>query len=125
MGLRWKNITAKEEISRSMNIITRTELNDKNLGKAINTIKSLSNESKIHSIWITQSELTKLDQVIKRDLRKNNLLGQEATDERLYIKRNDMGRRLKPLTEGYEETRLFVECCILVSDNGWIKEAWK
>ena len=118
MGLRWKNITAKEEISRSMNIIIRTELNDKNLGKAINTIKSLSNESKIHSIWTTQSELTKLDQVIKTDSRKNNLLGREATNERLYIKRKDMGRRLKPLREGYEETRLFVGCYILVSDNG-------
>ena len=27
----------KEEISRRMNIITRTELNDKNLAKAVNT----------------------------------------------------------------------------------------
>ena len=33
----------------------------------------------------TQYELTELDQVIKRDSRKNNMLGQRASNERLYM----------------------------------------
>ena len=38
-GIKKKEVynRVKEEISRRMNIITRTELNDKNLAKAINT----------------------------------------------------------------------------------------
>ena len=38
-GIKKKEVynIVKEEIGRRMNIITRTELNDKNLGKAINT----------------------------------------------------------------------------------------
>ena len=34
---------------------------------------------------LTQYELTELDQVIKRDSRKNNMLGQQASNERLYM----------------------------------------
>ena len=76
----------KEEISRRMNIIARTELNDKNLVKAINTKVITVTAYSINVCNFIQSELTKLDQVIKRDLRKNNKLGQQASNERLYIK---------------------------------------
>ena len=41
------------------------------------------------------------------------------------MKRKDRGRGLKSLREIYEETRLRVGFCMLVSDNRWIKEAWK
>ena len=41
------------------------------------------------------------------------------------MKRKDRGRGLKSLREVYEETRLRVGFCMLVSDNRWIKEAWK
>ena len=73
----------------------------------------------------TQSELPELDQVIKRDLRKNNMLGRQASDERLYMKGKDGGRGLKSLREVYKKTRLRVGCYMFVSDNRWIKEAWK
>ena len=69
--------------------------------------------------------LRELDQVIKRDLRKNNMLGQQANNEQFYIRRKDAGRGLKSLKEVYEETRLRVGCYMLVPDNRWIKEAWK
>ena len=49
----------KEEISRKMNIITRTELNDKNLIKAINM--------KVIPVSAYPMNVCKLDQVIKRD----------------------------------------------------------
>ena len=73
----------------------------------------------------SQFELTELDQVIKRDLGKNNMLERQANNERLYKKRKDGGRELKSLREVREETRLRVGCYMFVSDNRWIKEAWK
>ena len=115
----------KEEINRRMNIITRTELNNKNLVKAINTKVIPVAAYPMNVCKFSQSELTELDKVIKRDLRKNNLLGQQASNERLYMKRKDAGRGLESLRNVYEETRLRVGCYMFVSDNKWIKEAWK
>ena len=54
----------------------------------------------------TKTELIELDQIIKRELRKNNMLGRQSSDERLYMKRRAGGRGLKSLREVYEETRL-------------------
>ena len=115
----------KEEINRRMNIIIRTELNNKNLVKAINTKVIPVAAYPMNVCKFSQSELTELDKVIKRDLRKNNLLGQQASNERLYMKRKDAGRGLESLRNVYEETRLRVGCYMFVSDNKWIKEAWK
>ena len=72
----------KEKISLRMNIIARIELNDQSLVKAINTKVIPVAAYSMNVCKFTQSELTELDQVIKRDLRKNNMLGQEASDER-------------------------------------------
>ena len=72
----------KEEINRRMNIITKTELNDKNLVKAINMKVIPVAAYPMDVCKFTQSELTELDQAIKRDLRKNNMLGRQASDER-------------------------------------------
>ena len=105
-----------------MNIITRTELNDKNLVKAINTKVT---PVAAYPMNVCKFEFTELDQVIKRDLRKNNMLGRQASDERLYMKRKYGGRGLKSLKEVYEEARLRVGCYMFVSNNRWIKEAWK
>ena len=105
-----------------MNIITRTELKDKNLVKAINTKVT---PVAAYPMNVCKFEFTELDQVIKRDLRKNNMLGRQASDERLYMKRKDGGRGLKSLKEVYEEARLRVGCYMFVSNNRWIKEAWK
>ena len=69
--------------------------------------------------------LTELDQVINRDLRKNNMLGRQTSGERLYMKRKVGGRGLKSLRDVYEETRLHVGYYMFVSDNRWTKEAWK
>ena len=72
----------KEKISLKMNIITRIELNDQSLVKAINTKVIPVAAYSMNVCKFTQSELTELDQVIKRDLRKNNMLGRQARDER-------------------------------------------
>ena len=62
----------------------------------------------------TQSELTELDQVIKRNLRKTNMLVWHVRDDRLYMKRKDWGRGHKSLRAVYEETRLHVGCYMLM-----------
>ena len=62
-----------------------------------------------------QSELTKFDQVIQRDLiRKNIMLERQASRGRFSIKRRDGGRGLKSLRKDYDETK--VTCG--VSDSG-------
>ena len=78
-GIKMKEVYSrmKEEISGTMNIITRTELNGKNMVKAINM--NVIPTSPMNVSKFTQSELTELDQVIKRDLIKNNLLGQQGS----------------------------------------------
>ena len=41
------------------------------------------------------------------------------------MRRKDRRKGLKSLRDVYEETRLRVGCYIFVSDNRWIKVAWK
>ena len=115
----------KEEISTKMNIITKTELNVKNLVKVINTKVIPVAAYPVNVCKFTQPELMELDQVIKRNLRKNNMLGRQASHERLHLKGNNGEGGVKSLREVDEKTRLRVGCYILVSDNRWIKEAWK
>ena len=93
----------KEEVSRRMKIITKTELNDKNLIRATNTKVIPVAAHPINVCKFTQSELTELHQVIKRELRKNNMLGRQASDERLNVKRSAGGRGLKSLRDVSEE----------------------
>ena len=104
----------KEEISRRVNIITRTELNDKNLVKAINTKVIPVAAYPMNVCEFTLSELIELDQVAKRDLRKNKMLGRHSSDEQLCMKIKDGGRGLKSLRDVYEETRLRVGCYMFV-----------
>ena len=75
-GIKKKEVynRVREEISR-MNIITRTELNDENLLKAVNTKVIPAAAYPMNVCKFFQSELMKLDQVIKKDLTKNNILG--------------------------------------------------
>ena len=63
-GIKKKEVynRVNEEISRRMNIITRTELNDKNLGKAINTKVTPVTAYPMNVCKFTQSELMELDQ---------------------------------------------------------------
>ena len=51
------------------------------------------------------------------------MLGQQGSDERLYLKKEDGGRGLKSMRDVYEETRLRVTCYTVKSTNEWIKVA--
>ena len=124
-GIKTKEVynRVREEVSRRMKIITKTGLNDKNLIRAINTKVILVAAYPMNVCKFTESELTELDQDIKRELRKNNMLGRQASNERLYMKRSAGGRGLKSLRDVYEESRLRVAC--YMSINRWIKADWK
>ena len=126
-GIKAKEVYArvKEEVTRRLEILTKTELNDKNLIRAINTKVIPVAAYPMNVCRFTKTELTELDQIIKRELRKNNMLGRQSSDERLYIKRRAGGRGLKSLREVYEETRLRVACYMVTSENLWIKAAWR
>ena len=45
------------------------------------------------------------------------MLEEQASDERLYLKREEGGRGLKSLKDTYKETRLRVTCYIAKSTN--------
>ena len=117
-GIKKKEVynRVKEEISRRMNLIARTELNNKYLVNAISPKVIPVAAYPMNICKFTQSELTEV-QVIKRDLRKNNMLGRQASDERFYMKRKYGGRGLKSLREVYDEIRLRAGSYMFVSDN--------
>ena len=73
----------------------------------------------------TSGELNELAQVIKRELRSKKMLGKQASDERLYLEREDGGREIKLLRDTYRETRVRVVCYMACSENRWISAAWR
>ena len=72
-----------------------------------------------------KSELNELDQIIKRELRVKNMLGIQANDERLYLKRDQGGRGLQSMRDVYIETRTRVACYMCKSNNEWIQASWR
>ena len=111
-GIRTKAVyeRVKEELAKTMKMIVKTELNDENLIKAIN-IKVIPVAAYVMNICkFNVSELKELDQIIKRKLRGRSILGRQASDEWLYLKREKGGRGLKSMMDVYKETRLQVAC---------------
>ena len=106
-------------------MLTKTELNDKKLIKAINTKMILVAAHPINACKFTKAELNELDVVVKRELRKCNMLGRQSSDERLYLKGDAGGRGLRSLRDVFVETRLRVACFMVKSSNKWIKATWK
>ena len=125
-GIRTKAVyeRVKEELAKRMKMIVKTELNDENLIKAIN-IKVIPVAAYVMNICkFNVSELKELNQIIKRKLRGRSMLGRQASDERLYLKREKGGRGLKSMMDVYKETRLRVACYMAKSTNRWIEAAW-
>ena len=54
-----------------------------------------------------------------------NMLGRQASGERLYLKREEGGKGLKSVKDVYKETRLHVTCYMSKSTSQWIKAAWR
>ena len=125
-GVRMKTFfkRVKEEVLKRMKIIINTELNDANLIKAI-IMKVIPVAAYAMNICkFSVGELKELDQIIKKQLTGKSMLGRQAHDERLYLKREKGGRGLKSLRDVYKETRLRVACYMAKSNNRWIETAW-
>ena len=73
----------------------------------------------------TQKELYDFDMLVKNILCKRGMLGRQASDERLYLKRQDGGRGLKSLRQVYKETKVRVATYMVCSTSRWIRIAWK
>ena len=104
-------------------MLTNTDVNYVNLVRAINTKVIPVAAYPMNICKFTRAELTELDQVTKRELRSKNMLGKESSNERLYRRRKDGGRRIKSLKNIYKEMRLRVACYMACSENKWISTA--
>ncbi|CAB4045676.1 Hypothetical predicted protein, partial [Paramuricea clavata] len=102
----------KKEIAKRLEQLMGVNLNDKNLVKAINC-------------RVVPEILEELDKIVKTALRKQGFHGKQASDERLYEKRDDGGRGLKSFKEVYDETKVRVACYMATSNNEWIKVSWR
>ena len=65
----------------------------------------------------SKGELTKLDQIVKREFRSKQVLGKQASNKRLYLKREDGGSGLKLMRDVFKETILRVACYMSKSEN--------
>ena len=108
-GIKTKEVynRVKEEINRRLQMLTKTESNDKNLIKTINTKVIPVAAYPMYVCKFTKAELNELDLVVKRELRKCNMLGRQSSDERLYLKRDEI--TLKSLRDIFVETRLLLK----------------
>ena len=116
---------ARNEVKERAKMLVETKLNDANLIRAINEKVIPVVAYPMNVCQFNKGELIELEQVVKRELRSRNMLGRQGSDERLYLKRKDSGRRLKSMRDVYKETRLRVTCYMDKSTNEWIKVAWK
>ena len=106
-------------------LLMKSELNDENLIQAINSKVIPVATYPMNVCKMTKGELNELDQIVKKELRKSNMLGKQASDERLYLKRDQGGRGLKSMRDVYAETRTRVGCHMCKSNNKWIQVAWQ
>jgi len=81
-------------------MLTKTEMNDANLNKAINMNVIPVATYVVNICKLTAAELKGLDQIIKKEM---HLLGRQTSDEQYYIKREEGGWELKSMRDAYKE----------------------
>ena len=87
----------KSKVEKRVKMLVNTELNDTNLISAINLkVVSVAAYS-INVFKFSKGKLKQLEQIVKRELRSNQILGKQASYKRLYLKREDRGRGLKSM----------------------------
>ena len=89
LGIKTKRVyeRVKEEVTKRLKLLMKSELNDENLIQAIN-VKIIPVPAYLMNVCKPiKVELNELDQIVKWVLRMNNMLGRQASDERLYFKR--------------------------------------
>lgn len=79
-------------------MFTKTELNEKNLVKAINIKVIPVAAYPVNVCKFTKAELNELVLAVKRELKKCNKLGRQSSDERLYSKKGSGWVRFETTT---------------------------
>ena len=74
---------------------------------------------------LRKGDIEELDMIVKTALRKEAFHEKQASDERLYAKREDGGSGLKSFKEVYDETKVRLACYMATSNNEWIKVSWR
>ena len=115
--------TVKSELEKRVKLLVNTELNFTNLISAINVKVIPVAAYSMNNCKFSKGELNELDQIVKRDLRSQEMLWKQASDERLYLNREDGGTRLKLMRDVYKETRLRVAYLMSKSENKWTQAA--
>ena len=79
-GIKTKQVyeRIKEEMTKRLKMLMKSELNDENLIQAIISKVIPVAAYPMNVCKMTKGELNKLDQIVKRKLRKNSMLGKQA-----------------------------------------------
>ena len=115
----------KAETQKRMNALVQQDLYDKNLFKAMNRTVIPVAGYVMNVCTFTKQKLDELDKAIKKILRDNKMHGRQASDERLYMRRENGERCLKNMKDLNEETKVRVACYMTHSESAWIKTAWR
>ena len=107
----------KAETQKRMNALVQQDLYDKNFIKAINRTVIPVAGYVMNVCTFTKQKLDELDKAIKKILRDNKMHGRQASDERLYMRRENGGRGLKNMKDLYEETKVRVACYMTHSES--------
>ena len=113
----------KAETQKRMNSLVQQDLYDKNLIKAINRTVIPVAGYVMNVCTFTKQKLNELDKAIKKIMRDNKMHGRQASDERLYMRRENGGRGLKNMKDLYEETKVRVAC--YMTHSAWRREFQK
>ena len=82
----------KAETQKRMNALVQQDLYDKNLIKAINRTVIPVAGCVMNVCTFTKQKLDELDKAINKILRDNKMHGRQASDEWLYMRRENGGR---------------------------------
>ena len=112
-------------MQKRLTLLMSKELYDKNLIRAVNNKVIPVAAYPISVCNFSETELKELDQMIKTELKSNNMLRRQSSGERLYLKRIVWGRGLKSLRVVYNETKMKLTCYMATSESKWIQPAWR
>ena len=122
-GIKSKKVynRVKEEVNKRLQMLIKTEWNDKSLLNAISSNMIPVAAYPINVSKFTEAETNELNLVVKTELSEFNMLEKQSSDKRLYLKK-DVGKRgLKLLWDHIVETILRVASCMVKSSNKWTK----
>ena len=118
----WKR--KRKKIKKRTEHQVKVHLNEKNLMKAINCRVIPAARYIMNVCVIRKGELEELNKMVKEVLRERKFHGREASDERLYMRREEGERGLMSFKDVYACTKERVVCYMAASTDKWIKAAW-